>query len=132
MLKPTLLRTLQVDPAVHPRGQPHLSAASGLVQVQGRCYVVADDEHHLGYFKLHDASPVKLKRLFNDNLPIDPIKRKAAKPKSANKVDQNAEEIAPTVSHLLGEMTWLRFPFLKPASLRADAKGYSRAVPIPD
>lgn len=80
MLKPTLLRTLQVDPAVHPRGQPHLSAASGLVQVQGRCYVVADDEHHLGYFKLHDASPVKLKRLFNDNLPIDPIKRKAAKP----------------------------------------------------
>lgn len=34
-------------------------------------------------------------------------KSKAAKPKSANKVDQNAEEIAPTVSHLLGEMTWL-------------------------
>jgi hypothetical protein len=80
MLKPTLLRTLQVDPKVHPRGQPHLSAASGLVHVQGRCYVVADDEHHLGYFKLQDNNPVKLKRLFSDDLPVDPIKRKAAKP----------------------------------------------------
>jgi hypothetical protein len=80
MLKPTLLRTLQVEPAAHPRGQPHLSAASGLVQVQGRCYVVADDEHHLGYFKLQDNNPVKLKRLFNTDLPVDPVKRKAAKP----------------------------------------------------
>jgi hypothetical protein len=80
MLSPTLLRTLQVDPAVHPRGQPHLSAASGLVHVQGRCYVVTDDEHHLGYFKLQDNSPVKLKRLFSDDLPADPKKRKAAKP----------------------------------------------------
>jgi hypothetical protein len=80
MLKPTLLRTLQVEPAAHPRGQPHLSATSGLVHVQGRCYVVADDEHHLGYFKLQDNSPVKLKRLFSDDLPVDPKKRKAAKP----------------------------------------------------
>ncbi len=80
MLQPTLVRTLHVDPSVHPRGQAHLSAASGLVQVQGRCYVVADDEHHLGQFKLHDNSPVKLKRLFSDDLPGDPKKRKAAKP----------------------------------------------------
>lgn len=80
MLQPKLVRTLQVDPDVHPRGQPHLSAASGLVQVQGRCYVVADDEHHLGQFKLAGTDPVKLKRLFSDDLPTDPKKRKAAKP----------------------------------------------------
>ncbi len=80
MLSPTLLRTLHVEPAEHPRGQAHLSSASGLVHVQGRCYVVADDEHHLGCFKLQDNSAVKLKRLFSDDLPADPIKRKAAKP----------------------------------------------------
>jgi hypothetical protein len=80
MLNTMLVRTLRVDPSAHPRGQPHLSAASGLVQVQGRCYVVADDEHHLGQFKLEADSPVKLKRLFNEDLPGDPKKRKAAKP----------------------------------------------------
>ncbi len=80
MLKPRLLRTLLVNPADHPRGQPHLSAASGLVVLQGRCYVVADDEHHLGKFKLQDNSLVKLKRLFDGELPLDPKKRKAAKP----------------------------------------------------
>jgi hypothetical protein len=80
MLIPQLLRTLHVEPAAHPRGQPHLSAASGLVQVQSRCYVVSDDEHHLGQFKLGDDNPVKLKRMFPSDLPMDPKKRKAAKP----------------------------------------------------
>jgi hypothetical protein len=80
MLKPQLLRTLLVDPSAHPRGQPHLSAASGLVQAYGRCYVVADDEHHLGKFKLGSDAPVKLKRLFPGDLPVDLKKRKAAKP----------------------------------------------------
>jgi hypothetical protein len=80
MLQPTLVRTLLVDPSEHPRGQGHLSAASGLVQVQGRCYVVADDEHHLGQFKPEGGSPVKLKRMFGGDLPDDPKKRKAAKP----------------------------------------------------
>jgi hypothetical protein len=80
MLKPQLLRTLFVDPSAHPRGQPHLSAASGLVHAHGRCYVVADDEHHLGKFKLGSDAPVKLKRLFPGDLPLDLKKRKAAKP----------------------------------------------------
>jgi hypothetical protein len=80
LLTPRLLRTLTVDPATHPRGQPHLSAASGLVQMGGRCYVVSDDEHHLGKFKAGGNDPVKLRRMFDDDLPTDPIKRKAAKP----------------------------------------------------
>jgi hypothetical protein len=84
MLKPKLLRTLHVNPDDHPRGQPHLSAASGLVQVLSptgvRCFVVSDDEHHLGKFKLGSDEPVKLKRLFDGDLPHDAIDRKAAKP----------------------------------------------------
>jgi hypothetical protein len=84
MLKPQLLRMLHVNPDAHPRGQPHLSAASGLVQVApqagGRCFVVSDDEHHLGQFKLTNDDPVKLKRLFDGDLPHDAKDRKAAKP----------------------------------------------------
>ncbi|MBK7006564.1 MAG: hypothetical protein IPH37_16795 [Burkholderiales bacterium] len=38
-------------PAQHPRGQAHLSAASGLVRVRQHLYVVADDELHLGVFE---------------------------------------------------------------------------------
>ena len=64
MLLPRCLRSLSVDPRSHPRGQAHLSAASGLVQVAGQFYVVADDEHHLGQFDGmgHDDMPVRLLR----------------------------------------------------------------------
>lgn len=80
MLKPKHLRNLQVNPDDHPRGQPHLSAASGLVRVHGRCYVVADDEHHLGQFKLAGDSAVKLKRVFEGDLPQGIKDRKTTKP----------------------------------------------------
>ena len=84
MLKAKHLRTLHVNPSVHPRGQAHLSAASGLVQVPSgtgvRCFVVSDDEHHLGQFKLGSDEPVKLKRLLGGDLPYGLMDRKAAKP----------------------------------------------------
>lgn len=80
MLTPQLLRSLTMDPSLHPRGQAHLSAASGLVQVQERFYVVADDEHHLGRFKTAVDAPVKLMRLFPGDLPKDEKQRKAKKP----------------------------------------------------
>ncbi len=80
MLTPRLLRTLTVDPSAHPRGQPHLSAASGLVHINDRCYVVSDDEHHLGKFKTTGNDLVKLRRMFDGDLPTDPVQRKAAKP----------------------------------------------------
>jgi hypothetical protein len=80
MLTPQFVRTLLVDPARHPRGQPHLSAASGLVRVQERFYVVADDEHHLGKFKTAPDSSIKLVRLFDGDLPDDAKQRKARKP----------------------------------------------------
>lgn len=82
------LRDLHVDPQLHPRGQAHLSAASGLVQAGSQLYVVADDELHLGMLDaiaqneptpLH-PSPVRLIRLFEGELPKDKGKRKKAKP----------------------------------------------------
>ncbi len=84
MLSPLLLRKLNVIPERHPRGQPHLSATSGLVCVaaQGRmqAIVVADDEHHLGIFSLEDKLPVQLLRLLHGDLPEPAKQRKRLKP----------------------------------------------------
>jgi hypothetical protein len=73
------LRTLTVDAASHPRAQPHLSAASGLVCAHGRVHVVADDELHLGVFD-DAAAPGRLVRLFDGDLPAGKKARKRAKP----------------------------------------------------
>lgn len=77
-----LIRPLTLDPAQHPRGQAHLSAASGLARVRQRWYVVADDELHLGVFE--DGAPPEaagtLVRLLEGDLPHDKGQRKKAKP----------------------------------------------------
>ncbi len=78
-LRPRLLRELEVDATVHPRGQPHLSAASGLVCAFGRVYVVADDELHLGVFHDHH-SPGALHRIAAGRLPLGQSARKKRKP----------------------------------------------------
>ena len=85
-LAPHVLQTLQIDPTQHPHGQPHLSAASGLVRVRQRLFVVADDALHLGIFN-EPAAPGAaeqalgtLLRLLGGDLPRDQAKRKAAKP----------------------------------------------------
>lgn len=82
MLVPHHLRDLTVDPRLHPRGKAFLSAASGLVRVSGRLFVVADDEHHLGMLTetAGNGTPMDLLRLFEGNLPQDKGKRKSAKP----------------------------------------------------
>ena len=84
-LQPTLLGPLLVNPKNHSRGQPHLSAASGLVRLGQRLYVVADDELHLGIFDdctLTGQAPGqgKLLRLLQGKLPNKMQKRKKAKP----------------------------------------------------
>ena len=73
------LRDLTVDPSAHPRGQPHLSAASGLVCLNGHVYVVADDEHHLAVFR-DGSSGGALFRLFEGDLPHPIKERKKLKP----------------------------------------------------
>jgi hypothetical protein len=82
------IRNLSVDPAQHPRGLAHLSAASGLVRVGDHLYVVADDELHLGVFadgvsldaQAGEFAPGTLVRLLPGDLPSDKGQRKKLKP----------------------------------------------------
>ncbi len=73
------LRSLTTDPAIHPRGQHHVSAASGLVCLNGHAYVIADDEHHLAVFR--DQQPFgALHRILPGDLPKSKDARKQRKP----------------------------------------------------
>ena len=85
VLQPTALGHLLIDPAQHPRGQAHMSAASGLVRVRQRLYVVADDEMHVGVFDDPigagtGLAPGTLLRVLPGDLPLDKGKRKKVKP----------------------------------------------------
>ena len=60
-------------------GDAHLSAASGLVRIGRRLYVVADDENMLSIFDLDDDRPGTLRGLFEGDLPATNEARKAAK-----------------------------------------------------
>jgi hypothetical protein len=73
MLNVTVVRTLST-------GRGHLSAASGLVRLGPRLYVVADDELQLGVFDVAGQQPGTLRRLFDGELPEKHQARKAAKP----------------------------------------------------
>jgi len=66
-------------PGRHPRGQAHLSAASGLVCKDGNAYVLADDEHHLARFQGASA-PGLLCRLIEGDLRHRKGERKRHKP----------------------------------------------------
>lgn len=87
-LTPTYLQDLLLDPATHPRGQPHLSAASGLVRAGAWLYLVADDEHHLALLpadaallpQAPQAPQVQLHRILPGDLPTEPRERKKRKP----------------------------------------------------
>lgn len=59
---------------------PFLSAASGLVQAGNTLYVGADDELHIGAFRVGSHNPGALIRCFEGELPIEPFARKKAKP----------------------------------------------------
>lgn len=88
-LTPTHLQDLLLDPATHPRGQAHLSAASGLVRAGAWLYLVADDEHHLGLLPaaaaavpqpMEQAPLVQLHRILEGDLPAEARARKKRKP----------------------------------------------------
>ena len=80
MLETRIVRELVVDDAACGAGQAHLSAASGLVKLGNRLFVVADDEHHLAVFDLSDREPGRLVPIFDEQLPLHQKARKAAKP----------------------------------------------------
>jgi hypothetical protein len=90
MLNIERVRTLSLDPSTHPLGHAHFSAASGLVRVKRRLFVVADDEFHIAVLDdiepdgagtlAQGVEPVRLERMFEGTLPADPVRRKKAKP----------------------------------------------------
>jgi hypothetical protein len=80
MLSVTKIRNLMLAEPLPVRDLSHLSAASGLVRIGNLLYVVADDEHHLGIFDLHDTAPGKAPRILPGDLPERQAERKAHKP----------------------------------------------------
>jgi hypothetical protein len=70
------LRTLEIAAPLEPGRKAHLSAASGLVYVQSKLFVIADDELSLGMFAPDGTAPGDVIRLLPGNLPLDPIERK--------------------------------------------------------
>ena len=79
MLETRIVRELVVDDAAGIAGQTYLSAASGLVKLGTRLFVVADDEHHLAMFDLSNREPGRLVAIFDGELPLRHKARKAAK-----------------------------------------------------
>ena len=80
MIQLTELKTLLLEKSTQPNRHPHVSAASGLVQVGPWLYVVADDELHLGKFSLEGDAAGDLYRCFAGDLPVNTEERKAEKP----------------------------------------------------
>jgi hypothetical protein len=60
-------------------GTLDVSAASGLVALDGQLCVVADDEHFLSLHAL-DGAPARRVPLWEGELPVDPVERKRLKP----------------------------------------------------
>lgn len=81
MVPTTLVRRLDVDPAVHPRGRPHISSASGLAILGDWFYFVADDENHLIAVRSDDveAGALRMLPLGGGRLPADDEERKNRK-----------------------------------------------------
>lgn len=79
LLNLTSLRTLTVAAPTQPGRPAYFSAASGLVHMGNKLYVVADDEDYLGIFTADANQHGTLKQLFSDKLPLDKEQRKAQK-----------------------------------------------------
>lgn len=81
MITSTLVRRLDIDAASHPRGQPHISSASGLVIVADWFYIVADDENHLIALRSTDmeSGMLRMLPLLETRLPDERAERKRQK-----------------------------------------------------
>jgi len=80
MISLSPIKTLTLKHPSHEERHPHLSAASGLVQIGEWLYVVADDENHLGIFLPKGSGHGELIELFPGDLPLEYEARKEAKP----------------------------------------------------
>jgi len=80
VLRVEQLGTLLLEAPSQPRRPAHLAAASGLVRIGRRIFVVADDELALGVFAANASGRGRLQPFADEQLPLDHAERKAAKP----------------------------------------------------
>ncbi len=80
VVAPQVVRKLTAEAGEHPAGRAHVCAASGLVMIGRRCFVVADDELHLASFDAVASGPIEFLQLLPGLLPDNAAARKAAKP----------------------------------------------------
>lgn len=76
----TLLRHLDLAQPTANAGRRFVSAASGLARLDGRYYVVADDELELFWCEIAGNDPVAALPALGGILPTDAVARKAVKP----------------------------------------------------
>ena len=125
MIRPRLLRTLHVEPGLHPRAQQHVSSASGLVMTGRYACLVADDENHLVMIE-RDAvatSPLAFMRLAEGALPADAGARKRRKRDLETLLQVPASSAAPALLIALGSGSTPRRDFAY--VLELDASGRS-------
>src|SRR5688572_22963595 len=101
MIHAKKLRQLDLAEPVQLGRPSYLSAASGLVHVGHRLYVVADDENHLAVFDDEGDAPGSLVRIFEGDLPIEKKPRKKHKPDLESLVRITHPEHAPAGALLL-------------------------------
>jgi hypothetical protein len=74
----TKLRDLKLSGTAASRPD-YVYSASGLVELAGELYLVADDEFHIAIFPKDPAKPGRWMRLFPGDLPLDYKQRKKEK-----------------------------------------------------
>ncbi len=73
------LRDLDLIAPLQPGRAAFISAASGLVRIDDRLYIIADDENHLAIFDMHDAEPGRCIQLRAGVLAAPKAQRKKQK-----------------------------------------------------
>ena len=128
-MKTQRLRQLTLNPSDHPRGLPHLAAASGLVCAHGRAYVIADDENHLAVFG-DSRSLGRLHRVRSGELPADAVQRKRVKPDFESLLLLPARGRRPGALLALGSGSKARRDGGALMALRSDGEPEDRVTPI--
>ena len=129
LIKTRRLRPLTLNPSEHPRGLPHLAAASGLVCAHGRAYVMGDDEHHLAVF-CNRSAPGQLHRVRSGALPADIELRKRVKPDFESLLLLPTRARRPSTLLALGSGSKRRRDGAVLIQLRPDGEPEDRVIPF--
>ena len=79
MISVEKVRELVIEPLAKNR-PGYVYAASGLVRLENRVFIIADDELHMAEFDVRDSQPGNWIKLLPGVLPIDYSERKKVKP----------------------------------------------------